>query len=123
MFKFIYDLVIEPLGLPIEWYYEWLILLIIDRIAYFVAYDKVGILYRGEAISGKSSGSFFHWIIRAFLFVIMWAVAYATICIGKFVISHKIEVGIGVAFVIGIIVIGKCVAYYIKRSKYKKVKS
>ena len=59
MFKFIYDLITDPLGLPIEWYYEWLILLIIDRIAYLVAYDKVGILYHGGAISGKSSGSFF----------------------------------------------------------------
>ena len=25
MFKFIFDLATEPLGLPIEWYYEWII--------------------------------------------------------------------------------------------------
>lgn len=120
MFKFIYDLITDPLGLPIEWYYEWLILLIIDRIAYLVAYDQVGMLYHGGAISGKSSGSFFHWIIRAFLFLIMWAVVYATICLGKFVISHKLEVGIVVAVVIGLIIVGKGVICYMKQNKFKQ---
>ena len=33
MFKFIFDLATEPLGLPIEWYYEWIILLVIGEIA------------------------------------------------------------------------------------------
>ena len=33
MFKFIFDLATEPLGLPIEWYYEWIILLFIGEIA------------------------------------------------------------------------------------------
>ena len=33
MFKFIFDLATEPLGLPIEWYYEWIILFVIGEIA------------------------------------------------------------------------------------------
>ena len=45
MFKFIFDLATEPLGLPIEWYYEWLILGVIGFIAYLFAYDKVGDMY------------------------------------------------------------------------------
>ena len=48
MFKFIFDLITEPLGLPIEWYYEWIILLVIGEIAYRVAYDKVGGLYQSD---------------------------------------------------------------------------
>ena len=56
MFKFIFDLITEPLGLPIEWYYEWIILLVIGEIAYRVAYDKVGVLYQSGSISGKSAG-------------------------------------------------------------------
>lgn len=67
MFKFIFDLITEPLGLPIEWYYEWIILLVIGEMAYRVAYNKVGVLYQSGSISGKSAGSFFHWIIRTFL--------------------------------------------------------
>lgn len=40
MFKFIFDLITEPLGLPIEWYYEWIILLVIGEMAYRVAYNR-----------------------------------------------------------------------------------
>ena len=58
MFKFIFDLATEPLGLPIEWYYEWIILLVIGEIAYHVAYDKVGALYHSGSISGRAAGSF-----------------------------------------------------------------
>ena len=64
MFKFIFDLATEPLGLPIEWYYEWIILAVIGYIAYLIAYDKIGSLYHGDFISGRATGSFFHWIIR-----------------------------------------------------------
>lgn len=52
MFKFVFDLATEPLGLPVEWYYEWIILLVIGEIAYQIAYDKVGTLYHGDFISG-----------------------------------------------------------------------
>lgn len=96
MFKFIFDLITEPLGLPIEWYYEWIILLVIGEIAYRVAYDKVGVLYKSGSISGKSAGSFFHWIIRTVVFVAIWAITYGVIWIGKFVMAHKIQVAIGI---------------------------
>ena len=93
MFKFIFDLITEPLGLPIEWYYEWIILLVIGEIAYRVAYDKVGVLYQSGSISGKSAGSFFHWIIRTVVFVAIWAITYGVIWIGKLISEHKIQAG------------------------------
>ena len=53
MFKFIFDLATEPLGLPIEWYYEWIILAVIGYIAYLIAYEKVGSLYHEDLISAE----------------------------------------------------------------------
>ena len=100
MFKFIFDLITEPLGLPIEWYYEWIILLVIGEMAYRVAYNKVGVLYQSGSISGKSAGSFFHWIIRTVVFVAIWAVTYGVIWIGKFVMAHKIQVAIGICSIV-----------------------
>ena len=88
MFKPIYEFLTSPLGLPIEWYYEYLILAIIDFIAYKLAFSKVGDLYDSGIISGSSSGSFLHWIIRAFFFIVMWAVTYGVIWLGKFVIAN-----------------------------------
>ena len=104
MFKFIFDLITEPLGLPIEWYYEWIILLVIGEMAYRVAYNKVGVLYQSGSISGKSAGSFFHWIIRTVVFVAIWAVTYGVIWIGKFVMAHKIQVAIGICSIVAVVI-------------------
>lgn len=104
MFKFVFDLATEPLGLPVEWYYEWIILLIIGKVAYWIAYDKVGTLYHGDFISGRVAGSFFHWIIRTFYFIVMWAVIYGTIWLGKFVVVHKVQVVVGICSIVIIVI-------------------
>lgn len=61
LFKFGYELATEPLGLPIEWYWEYLVLGIIEIIACKTAYYNVGKLYRDHQISGKTEGSLIHW--------------------------------------------------------------
>ncbi len=103
MFKFIFDLATEPLGLPIEWYYEWIILLIIGEIAYHVAYDKVGDLFHSGSIYGRSAGSLFHWIIRTVVFVAIWAITYGVIWVGKFVMAHKIQASIGICSIVAVL--------------------
>lgn len=70
MFKFVFDLATEPLGLPVEWYYEWIILLVIGEIAYQIAYDKVGTLYHGDFISGRVEGLFFAGLFELFIFLL-----------------------------------------------------
>lgn len=107
MFKFIFDLATEPLGLPIEWYYEWFILLVIDVMGYQVAYDKVGVLYHEGFISGKLAGSFVHWIIRIVVFVAIWAVTYGVIWSGEFVMTHKIQVAIGICSIVAVVIAAK----------------
>ena len=110
MFKFIFDLITEPLGLPIEWYYEWIILLVLGEIAYCVAYDEVGVLYHSGSISGRSAGSFFHWIIRTVVFVAMWAITYGVIWIGKFVMAHKVQVTISICSIVAVVIAVKLLA-------------
>lgn len=79
MFKFLFDLLTDPLGLPIEWYYEYLILAAIGTVAYGIAYRCVGDMYHSGAIDGRTSGSFFHWLIRFILFAVLWALTYGVI--------------------------------------------
>lgn len=79
IFKFMFERLTDPLGLPIDSLYEYAILAVIGAIAYCIAYSKVGDMYHGGMIDGRTAGSFFHWIIRAFLFVVMWLIAYAVI--------------------------------------------
>lgn len=120
MFKFIFDLATEPLGLPIEWYYEWIILLIIGEIAYHVAYDKVGGLFRSGSISGRSAGSLFHWIIRTVVFVAIWAITYGVIWIGKFVMAHKVQVAIGICSIVAVVIAVKIFIWIKERNKMVK---
>ena len=121
MFKFIFDLATEPLGLPIEWYYGWIILLVIGEIAYHVAYDKVGDLYHSGSISGRSAGSFVHWIIRTVVFVAVWAVTYGVIWTGKFVMAHKIQVAIGICSIVAVVIAVKIFIWIKERNKLVKV--
>lgn len=121
MFKFIFDLATELLGLPIEWYYEWIILLVIGEIAYHVAYDKVGALYHSGSISGRAAGSFVHWIIRTVVFVAVWAVTYGVIWIGKFVMAHKIQVAIGICSIVAVVIAVKIFVWFKEQNELVKV--
>lgn len=79
IFKFLFERATDPLGLPINALYEYIILAVIDAIVYGIAYSKVGDMYHGGLISGRTEGSFFHWVIRAFFFVVLWLVTYGAI--------------------------------------------
>lgn len=88
IFKFLFEIATDPLGLPIDWLAEWIIMGVIVTVAYLLAYRKVGELYDRKAITTRTGGSFMHWTIRFVLFFAMWFVAYAVIWLGKFVIAH-----------------------------------
>lgn len=117
MFKIIYELAMDPLGLPIEFYWEWLILVVIDQISYRIAFDKVGGMYNSGMISGSIAGSFFHFLIRSIYFVGIWAVTYAIIWLGKFTIAHK---NIMLNILIGLVVIGAVTIIVLCISKHFK---
>lgn len=121
MFEFIFDLATEPLGLPIEWYYEWIILLVIGEVAYHVAYDKVGDLFHSGSISGRSAGSLFHWIIRTAVFVVIWAITYGVIWIGKFVMAHKIQASIGICSIVAVVIAVKIFVWFKEQNELVKV--
>ena len=90
VFSFIFDRLTDPLSLPIHPLWEYLILLVIGGIAYAVAYSIVGNMYSSGDISGGCLGSIFHWIIRFFVFLIIWAVTYAVIALIQWITAHWI---------------------------------
>lgn len=79
IFKFLFERATDPIGLPINAFYEYIILAVIGAVAYGIAYSKVGDMYHGSLISGRTEGSFFHWLIRLILFVGLWLLAYGAI--------------------------------------------
>jgi hypothetical protein len=120
MFKFLFDLLIDPLGLPIEWYKEYLILAVIGAVAYIIAFRCVGDMYHIGMIDGRTSGSFFHWLIRLVLFVVLWVITYGMIVAAKWLIVNWVmflSVVGGIAAVAGIVAI---VMFIIRNHKKKK---
>ena len=88
IWSFIYDKLVSPLGLPIETWKEWLILIAIELVAYVVAFLLVKKLFQAGEISTSSEGSFLHWLIRLLAFFFFWAVAYGIIGLINSVSEH-----------------------------------
>ena len=119
MFKFIFEILTDPLGLPIEWYWEYLILAVIGAIAYAVAYRCVGDMYSGGMIDGSISGSFFHWHIRLILFVALWAVTYGIIAAVKWLTDNWVLVLCIMGGVVVVVGIATVIAIIIRKRKNK----
>ena len=88
MYKLIFNILTDPLGLPVPLYWEWIILFFIGEISYRVAYIKVGFLYRYDFISGRQQGSLLHWGIRLICYLVIWGITRAIIIIFRFIMSH-----------------------------------
>lgn len=88
--------------------YNYLIMLAVGEIAYRVAWDFVGDLYRIGMIDGKASGSIIHWIIRLIFYVVCAYFIRIGIWLYEFVVDVPhwiwwILLGITVAIVIVVI--------------------
>lgn len=88
IFKFIFERVTDPLGLPIDPVYEYAILAVIELIAYGIAYNKVGGMYHDGLIRNRMEGSFFHWLIRGFLVIALWLATYGVIQVYYYVCAN-----------------------------------
>lgn len=88
IFKFLFERLTDPLGLPINILAEYIILGVIGTIAYFVAFRIVGDMYHNGELFTRTSGSMVHWLIRLLFFVPIWAVTYFVIWVGKLIIAH-----------------------------------
>jgi len=110
VFSFIFDKFTDPLTLPVEPLYEWIILGVIGLIAYIASFRIVGVMYDSGSISGSFLGSLFHWIIRLLIFVPVWFVVYWVIVIAQWIIAHWVlalcilgGVAVVVATIIGVL--------------------
>ena len=92
MWRLIFEFLTEPLGLPVEWYWEYIILAIIGFVAYIIAFRCVGKMYHNDIINSRGSGSFFHWLIRLIFFTIIWALTYGVISLIKWICDNWILV-------------------------------
>ena len=86
MLKLFYTLLTDPLGLPIEPLWEYIILLVVGEIVHEIAFS---------ISTGGTFGSLIYWASKLIVFVIIWAVLYAIIASIQFIIAHWIWFAIG----------------------------
>lgn len=119
MFKFIFEILTDPLGLPIEWYWEYLILAVIGVVAYAAVNHPTAVHIANATVSNSISGSFFHWLIRLILFVVLWAVTYGIIAVVKWLTDNWVLVLCIVDGVVAVVGIATVIAIIIRKRKNK----
>ena len=102
MLKLFYTLLTDPLGLPIEPLWEYIILLLVGEIVHEIAF---------YVSPGGTFGSLIYWVTKLIAFAAIWAVLYAIIAIIKFIIAHwiwcAIVGGVLLAAAVGLIIYAK----------------
>ena len=104
MFKILFEILTDPLGLPINIIWEYLIIAIINVIAFKIAW---------EASPGGFGGSTIHWVVRLIMFVIIWAIIYGVIVIAKWIFTNW---KIVLCIVAGVVVLGIVIAVVVKQN-------
>lgn len=102
MLKLFYTLLTDPLGLPIEPLWEYIILLVVGEVVHEIAF---------YVSPGGTFGSIIYWATKLIAFAAIWAVFYIVIFIIKFIIAHWIWFAIGggvlLAAAVGLIIYAK----------------
>lgn len=96
MYRFIFDILTDPLGLPVNDLWEYGILAVIGLLAFGVGW---------QVSSGGMFGCVIHWIARLLAFFVLWAVAYILLAALQWVIAHLALVCGTVIMAVAVIVI------------------
>ena len=73
-YSLIFEQITGNLNISESFIDNYIIIAIIGFVAFIVAYRLVGKMFNIGLITGRNSGSFFHWIIRLFVFIILFSV-------------------------------------------------
>lgn len=95
MLKLFYTLLTDPLGLPIEPLWEYVILWAMGEIVHAIAW---------RASPGGTFGSLIYWVTKLIAFVAIWAVLYAIIASVQFVMAHWIWFATGATIIVAIVI-------------------
>ena len=95
MLKLLYTLWTDPLGLPIEPLWEYIILLVVGEVVHEIAF---------KVSPGGTFGSLIYWVTKLIAFATIWALLYVIIVVVKFIIAYWIYFAIGGVVLVAVIV-------------------
>ncbi len=116
--KSIFDYLTDGYSIFDNVLYNYIAMGIVGFIAFVVAWNTVGSLYRNDMISERTGGSIFHWIIRLVVFVVLFSDVSLLIRVIRFVITVPLWVWLVMA---GLMIMG-VVIFCIIRNKRSNTK-
>lgn len=105
MLKFLFGILTDPLGLPIDAIWEYLILAVIGAIAFLIAWN---------ISPGEDFGSLIHWVVRLIAFVILWAIVYGIIALVQWIFANWVLI---LCILGGIVVVGGIITIIVLKIK------
>ena len=105
MLKFLFGILTDPLGLPIDAIWQYLILTVIGAIAFGISW---------EASPGGRVGSLIHWVVRLIAFVVLWAIVYGIIALVQWIFANWVLI---LCILGGVVVIGGIIAIIVLKKK------
>lgn len=98
--KPIFDLLTDPLQLPLPVVWDYIIMIILGVIAFKIAWNIVDKLEIGGTL-----GSIIHWTVRFVVLVAEWAIVTAMIKCYGWIVSHWILIAIIIAAIVMLIIL------------------
>ena len=106
MLKLLFEFLTSSFSLSENPISNYIIMAVVGYIAFLMAYNIVGWFYYTDIIEGKGVGQILHWVIRLFIFVIIYLIAAVAIRIYKWVMGIPMYVWwVVMIIIIGIILI------------------
>ena len=121
MLKLLFEWLVDPLGLPINPMYEYLIMLVVGELAYQFAYDKTGALSHKEYMNSGQK-SIIHWCIRLIFYFSVWALLRIIIIVYGFVLDNKEVSLFGLGCIVAIIITVKISRSIEERTRLQKIR-
>ncbi len=122
MLKLLFEFLTSSFSLSENPISNYIIMAVVGYIAFLMAYNIVGWFYYTDIIEGKGVGQILHWVIRLFIFVIIYLIAAVAIRIYKWVMGIPMYVWwVVMIIIIGIILI-VAIANLILNRKDKVIK-
>ena len=90
-------------------FYNYIIMGFIGIIAFYIAWNLVGKMYRLDIISGKKAVSLIHWIIRLIAFIVIFYIFSLVIWLTKLIYEYKTIVLIIVGSVLLLFIVWKAI--------------
>ena len=83
MLKLLFELMTDPLGLPLVWYWDMIIMTVIGSVAFIIGWN---------ISPGGRFGSLIHWTVRFVAFVVLWALVYGLIAAVRWIWANWVLV-------------------------------